>query len=44
MNYKLINLTVRNDNSQAIKAYERNGWIRSKLSGNSLEMYKNIIE
>lgn len=43
MNYKLINLTVRNDNTQAIKAYERNGWIRSKLSGNSLEMYKNII-
>ena len=42
MNYKLINLTVRNDNTQAIKAYERNGWIRSKLSGNSLEMYKNI--
>ena len=44
MNFKLINLTVRNNNSQAIKAYERNGWIKSKLSGNSLEMYKNITE
>ncbi len=42
MNYKLINLTVRNDNDQAIKAYERNGWIKSKLTGNSLEMYKII--
>lgn len=42
MNYKLINLTVRNDNEQAIKAYERNGWIKSRLKGNSLEMYKTI--
>lgn len=42
MNFKIINLTVRNDNEKAIKAYERNGWIKSKLTGNSLEMYKNI--
>lgn len=42
MNFNLINLTVRNDNDKAIKAYERNGWIKSKLTGNSLEMYKEI--
>ena len=38
--FTIMHLTVRNDNHSAIKSYERNGWIRSKLEGNSLEMYK----
>ena len=42
MKFNLINLTVRKDNDTAIKAYERNGWIRSDLKDNSLEMYKYI--
>lgn len=40
--FRIMHLTVRNDNLAAIKAYERNGWIRSKLEGHSLEMYKKI--
>lgn len=38
----LMELTVRNDNASAIKSYERNGWVRFKLAGNSLEMHKNL--
>ncbi|MBK8551417.1 MAG: GNAT family N-acetyltransferase [Ignavibacteria bacterium] len=38
----LMELTVRNDNAAAIKSYERNGWVRFKLAGNSLEMHKNL--
>lgn len=42
MNINIMELTVRNDNGAAIKSYERNGWVKSKLNGNSLEMYKII--
>jgi ribosomal protein S18 acetylase RimI-like enzyme len=41
-NIFVLELTVRNDNEEAIRAYERNGWIRSKLSGSSLEMFKKL--
>lgn len=42
MNISLMGLTVRNDNDKAIRSYERNGWIRNSLSGNSLEMIKRL--
>jgi ribosomal protein S18 acetylase RimI-like enzyme len=42
LNIKAMSLTVRNDNNQAIKSYERNGWVRFKLNGNSLEMVKKL--
>lgn len=42
MNISVMGLTVRNDNEKAIKSYERNGWIRNSLSGNSLEMIKRL--
>ena len=35
-----LQLTVLADNVQAIRAYERNGWIRGKVEGKSLGMYK----
>lgn len=42
LNINKMALTVRNDNHQAIKSYEKNGWMRSVLTGNSLEMVKTI--
>lgn len=37
-----LQLTVLADNAQAIRAYERNGWVKGKLEGKSLSMYKNV--
>ncbi len=35
-----LQLTVLADNAQAIRAYERNGWVRGEVKGGSLEMGK----
>ncbi|MEZ4963548.1 MAG: N-acetyltransferase [Saprospiraceae bacterium] len=35
-----LQLTVLADNAQAIRAYERNGWVRGKQEGKSLGMWK----
>jgi ribosomal protein S18 acetylase RimI-like enzyme len=35
-----LQLTVRSDNQQAILAYERNGWVKSKTEGSSTSMVK----
>jgi len=37
-----LHLSVRNDNYQAIRAYEKNGWKRGKVEGNSLKMWKIV--
>lgn len=37
-----LQLTVKADNAQAIKAYERNGWHQGKVQGTSLSMYKYL--
>lgn len=37
-----LQLTVLTENQQAIRAYERNGWIKGKVSGNSLQMWKQL--
>ena len=42
MNISMMGLTVRNDNAKAIKAYEKNGWVKASLTGNSLEMTKSL--
>lgn len=39
--YKL-QLSVRSDNAQAIRAYERNGWVKGEENGGSLQMWKLI--
>ena len=35
-----LQLTVRTDNTQAIRAYEHNGWVKSKTQGISTSMIK----
>lgn len=35
-----LQLTVRADNNQAIRAYEKNGWVREKSTDQSLTMMK----
>ncbi|MBX2926513.1 MAG: GNAT family N-acetyltransferase [Saprospiraceae bacterium] len=35
-----LQLTVRADNAQAIRAYERNGWVRGEQRGGSVSMLK----
>lgn len=37
-----LQLTVLADNAQAIRAYERNGWVRGEVQGKSLGMYKVV--
>jgi ribosomal protein S18 acetylase RimI-like enzyme len=37
---RLLQLTVRTDNAQAIRAYERNGWVISRVQGESTSMVK----
>jgi ribosomal protein S18 acetylase RimI-like enzyme len=37
-----INLSVKKENSKAIKSYERNGWQILSSNLDSLTMYKNI--
>ncbi len=37
-----MELTVIFSNDRAIKAYERNGWLRGILNGESLTMFKNL--
>jgi ribosomal protein S18 acetylase RimI-like enzyme len=37
-----MQLTVRSDNVQAIRAYERNGWVREREAEGSLSMVKRI--
>lgn len=37
-----LQLTVLADNHQAIRAYERNGWVSGQVKGNSLQMWKDI--
>lgn len=39
-----LQLTVLASNSTAIRAYERNGWIRGQQAGNSLQMTKNVAQ
>ncbi len=39
-----LHLTVRADNKQAIRAYERNGWIRVQEREGSLQMRKVVAE
>jgi len=39
---KKMNLTVKSQNFQAIKSYERNGWVKQKESNGSLQMIKNL--
>lgn len=36
-------LTVRTDNKQAIKSYVRNGWITTRVEGNSTTMEKQLL-
>lgn len=38
-----LQLSVLADNAQAILAYERNGWVKGKLEGKSLSMYKHVL-
>ncbi len=37
-----LQLSVLATNTQAIKAYERNGWVRGKQEGGSLGMWKEV--
>ncbi len=37
-----LQLSVLADNLQAIRAYERNGWVRGELQGRSLNMYRYL--
>lgn len=37
-----LQLSVRADNHQAIRAYERNGWVRGEEKGGSLGMWKRL--
>lgn len=37
-----LQLTVKADNEQAIRAYERNGWVRGKVKGEALGMLKTV--
>ncbi|MBK7870846.1 MAG: GNAT family N-acetyltransferase [Saprospiraceae bacterium] len=37
-----LQLTVKANNTQAIKAYERNGWYKGELKGESLSMMKIV--
>lgn len=37
-----LQLSVRADNLQAIRAYERNGWVRGEEKGGSLSMTKRL--
>lgn len=37
-----LQLSVRADNHQAIRAYERNGWVRGEEKGGSLSMWKRL--
>lgn len=37
-----LHLTVRSNNIQAIRAYERNGWVKNKESSSYLQMLKTI--
>lgn len=37
-----LTLSVRSDNAQAIRAYERNGWVREREAEGSLSMMKRI--
>ena len=39
---KKLRLSVLSDNTQAIRAYERNGWIRGEVKGRSLGMWKYV--
>lgn len=43
LNIHKMYLTVKADNFQAIKAYEKAGWIKEVQNGNSLKMNKNTI-
>ena len=40
LGFKKMMLTVRTDNSQAIRSYQRNGWITAKVEGASTSMEK----
>ena len=44
MGVNRMHLSVRSKNKAAIKAYERNGWSRTKVNGDSLEMIKIISD
>ncbi len=37
-----VQLTVLADNAQAVRAYERNGWVRGELRGERLGMWKMV--
>jgi len=37
-----MKLSVKSDNTQAIRSYEKNGWKKGELRGSSLSMFKNI--
>lgn len=39
-----LQLSVKADNAQAIRAYERNGWYKGEQQGESLSMYKDLKE
>lgn len=39
---KKLQLSVKADNNQAIRAYQRNGWYPGEQQGESLSMYKNL--
>lgn len=39
---KKLQLSVIKDNLKAIRSYERNGWQRAEIHGNSLTMYKYL--
>lgn len=42
LGFAKMSLTVRTDNNRAIKSYLRNGWITSRVDGNSTSMEKRI--
>ncbi len=42
LNLKEMALTVRSNNEPAIRAYEKNGWVKSSLQNNTLEMIKEL--
>lgn len=42
LGYKAMLLTVRTDNKQAIKSYLRNGWLATRVEGNSTTMEKHL--
>ncbi len=39
-----LQLSVLANNAQAIRAYERNGWVRGEVSGGSLGMIKEVLK